>query len=176
MTDILNQLSTKTIVYILEQLLRANGVDVRQVEDILQHISLFDYEDDFDNITQFVQFLIEQWKSLFKRCLNISVDLLIEIDSHLSKPCEQTSNQIFYDVFLFCAQIIAKSLSYNCVNDDDISACISLVLNGNMEDDVVSVFDKVTRFMIQNKMAFDTKYIPEIIQLILNYKYGQFDI
>ena len=163
-------------MYILEQLLKAESVDVQQVEDILQHVSLFDYANDFGNIAQFIWFLTKQWKPAFKRCLNISVDLIIEISSCLSKHCEQADNQVFSDVFLFCARSIANSLSCDCSEDDDISACVSLMTNGNMDDDVVSVFDKVTRFMIQNRISFDVTRIPDVIQLILNYKYRQFYI
>ena len=37
------------------------------------------------------------------------------------------------------------------------------MLNGSLDDDVVNVFDKTTRLMIQNKMDFDIARIPEVI-------------
>lgn len=146
---------------------------VTRVEDILQHISLFDYADDFDNVTQFVRFLLREWKSVFKRCLNTCVDLLIGIGEHLD-AAEQSGarGKIFSDVFMFCTRLLGDALVGDDASNDDVSACVSLILNGRMDDDVVSVFDKVTRFMIENKLTLDVSRVPDVIQLILNYKYG----
>ena len=43
--------------------------------------------------------------------------------------------------------------------------------NGRLDDDIVYVFDIVINLLVAKQVHFDTVSVPDIIKLILNYKY-----